>query len=384
MLAITLPLYLISTGLNPVYVGIGSASIAIGNMLLDIPGGVLLRVYGERRLMRISMITLSLSSLGMVLLTHPWILIALSIVFGGGRSLWLLSRRYVITYYIDYQYRGRASSFIGMSERLGTFIGPGIVALIIDSLGYRWVFLICFLLTITANILNIAASRLAASGQGNAYLESLDNNSRGDLAVDSPQPRMLSLIALSIAQVAVQGVRSSRSILIPIIGKSIGITDSGVSTAVSLSGALDVLSSYPAGVIMDKKGRHIAVTISFSIMAVGLFLLAISNSDILFYISTLAIGFGNGFGSGTMITIGADMVSRMRGDRGAVFLALWQFIGDLGSAVFPIAIGLTVSIWGSLAAGIAISAVSASIAIAFRSARTGNPAPERTRSSSPL
>ncbi len=377
MLAVTLPLYLISTGLSPVYVGIGSASIAIGNMLLDIPGGVLLRISGERRLTRISMITLSLSSLGMVLLTHPWILIGLSIIFGGGRSLWLLSRRYVITYYVDYHYRGRASSFIGMSERLGTFIGPGIVALVIDSLGYRWVFLICFILTIIANIFNIAASRLPASRHGDARQEGLDSSSREDLAVGSPQPRVLSLIALSIAQVAVQGVRSSRNILIPIIGKSIGLTDSGVSTAVSLSGALDVLSSYPAGVIMDKKGRHVAVVISFSIMAVGMFLLAVANSDILFYISTLAIGFGNGFGSGTMITIGADMVSRMRGNRGAVFLAIWQFIGDLGSTVFPIAIGLAVSIWGSPVASIAVSTISASIAIAFRSARIKSTTRER-------
>jgi len=369
MLTITLPLYLISAGLDPVYVGLGSASIALGNLLLDIPGGVILRITGEKIFTRISMIVISLSSLGMVLLQHPWILVVLSIIFGGGRSMWLLARRYVITYYVEYQYRGRASSFIGMSERLGTFIGPGIVALVIDRLGYPWVFLTCFMLTVIASILHITASRLPMPGNRiDGEREVRHRNHAQDLAASQNQPGLLSLAAFSVAQIAVQGVRSSRNLLVPIIGKGIGMSDSSVSLAVSISGALDVLSSYPAGVIMDKKGRHVAVMISFSIMAIGFLLLAITNNETLFYASVLTIGFGNGFGSGTMITMGADIVSRMRSDRGAIFLAIWQFIGDLGSAVFPISIGLAISIWGVSVSSAAISAISTSIVIAFRTA----------------
>ncbi|HWQ17845.1 MAG TPA: MFS transporter [Sulfolobales archaeon] len=370
MLTITLPLYLISAGLDPVYVGLGSASISLGNLLLDIPGGVILRITGEKTFTRISMILVSLSSLGMVFLQHPWILIMLSIAFGGGRSMWLLARRYVITYYVDYQYRGRASSFIGMSERLGTFIGPGIVALVIDRLGYPWVFLTCFTLTLVASIFNIAASRITMP-RDRIYddrREMRQRNHAQDHAAGSNQPGLLSLAAFSAAQIAVQGVRSSRNLLITIIGKGIGMSDSSVSLAVSISGALDVLSSYPAGVIMDKKGRHVAVMISFSIMAIGFLLLAITNNETLFYASVLTIGFGNGFGSGTMITMGADIVSSMRSDRGAIFLSIWQFIGDLGSTIFPVSIGLAVSIWGASASSAAMSAISTSIAIAFKTA----------------
>lgn len=370
MLTITLPLYLISAGMDPAYVGLGSASMSIGNLLLDIPGGILLRLVGERSLMRISMAALSLSSFGMVFFPQPWILVLLSIAFGGGRSMWLLSRRYVITYYVEYQYRGRASSFIGMSERLGTFIGPGIVALIIDKLGYTWIFLLCFVLTVMASILNIVASKIWVPKNIAENEEAVQISNTQDPGVSANQPRPVSLIAFSIAQVAAQGVRSSRSMLIAIIGKGINLSDSEISMAVSVSGALDVLSSYPAGVIMDKKGRHVAIVISFSIMAAGFLLLAITSGETLFYISTLAIGFGNGFGSGTMITIGADIVSRMRGYRGSIFLAVWQFIGDLGSAIFPVTTGLAIKIWGAAAASAAISAISTSIALAFKKTRS--------------
>ena len=123
MLSIALPLYLIARGLDPVYVGLGTAAVAIGNLAMDLPGGYLLRTLGEERLMKASLAVVALSSLGMALAPVPASVIAFAAIFGAGRSMWLLSRRYVITYYVPYSYRGRASSFIGMSERLGTFIG---------------------------------------------------------------------------------------------------------------------------------------------------------------------------------------------------------------------------------------------------------------------
>lgn len=362
MLSISIPLYLIARGSDPLYVGIGSAAIAIGNLVMDIPGGIVLGALGERILMRISMAVLAVSSAAMATLDSPLAIVILSIAFGGGRSLWLLSRRYVVTYQVPYSYRGRASSFIGMSERIGTFAGPGIMALVVGDLGYRFVFFLCSLLTIASLIPSMLGSERGYSHAG-------DRSSPHD-AGGSGSTRLnidAMFITLAIASnIAIQGVRSSRNILIALVGKAIGLGDSSIGFAASISGLLDVLSSYPAGVLMDRRGRGVTVAISFSIMSIGYALLALPRPEYLFHISTAIIGLGNGFGSGALITMGADIGSRIRGPKGAFFLASWQFIGDLGSAVFPIAVGALASACGLVITPLSISLISASIPAIFR------------------
>jgi len=366
MLSIAIPLYLIAGGADPIYVGLGAASVAVGNLLMDLPGGLFLRTLGEGRLMKISLAVVASSSLGMALTLSPTAVIAFATIFGAGRSMWLLSRRYVITYYVPYSYRGRASSFIGMSERLGTFIGPAIVAAAVAH-GYQGVFLTCSALASIAIIPSILSAKAAALQdiRGREIL----GDSPALASEEAPKLRLSVIAAASAANIAIQGVRSSRNILLAIIGKSLSMSDSSVSLAASVSGVLDVLGAYPAGLLMDKRGRSVAAAISFSIMAMGFAMLALSSTELLFYISSLAIGLGNGFGSGALITLGADIGARMEGRRGAVFLAFWQFVGDLGSASFPIIMGLVSSALGGSIASLIVSAASASIPPAFRSVR---------------
>ena len=53
-------------------------------------------------------------------------------------------------------------------------------------------------------------------------------------------------------------------------------------------------------------------------------------------LTTMALGAANGLGSGTMLTLGADLSpDRGRGE----FLGLWRFVGDGGSAAGPLAVG---------------------------------------------
>ncbi|MEM1610759.1 MAG: MFS transporter [Sulfolobales archaeon] len=374
MLSISLPLFLIASNLDPIYVGLGAAAVSIGNMAMDMPGGYLLRVLGEKRLMRISLAVVALSSLGMALLSNPWAVILFATFFGAGRSMWLLSRRYVITYYIPYSYRGRASSFIGMSERLGSFIGPAIVSMIVGY-GYQMVFIACSILASIAVIPNIFSREYHPEAVNNREAPRIDVKSHGK---EGGEPGILFLATASIANIAIQGVRSSRNILLALVGKHLSLSDSSVSIASSLSGALDVIGSYPAGVIMDRRGRDAAVAISFSIMAIGFALLAFSSSEYMFLIASLVVGLGNGFGSGVLITVGADIGSRMESGRGALFLAIWQFIGDLGSAVFPVSIGLISSLLGARASSIIIASISTLIPPMFR--RVGKGLENRPRS----
>ena len=53
-------------------------------------------------------------------------------------------------------------------------------------------------------------------------------------------------------------------------------------------------------------------------------------------LGALLLGFGNGLGAGTMMTLGADLApSRSRGE----FIGIWRFIGDGGSVGGPLIVG---------------------------------------------
>ena len=50
--------------------------------------------------------------------------------------------------------------------------------------------------------------------------------------------------------------------------------------------------------------------------------------------ATSLIGFGNGLGSGTMLTLGADLAPP-KGEGMGAFLGLWRLIGDTGHTSAP-------------------------------------------------
>lgn len=330
-----MPLYLISVGYTPAQVGIGTAAISIGTVAFDLPGISLLKRVGERALMRISLAFITGTALFMFLFINPILAILLSVIFGGGRSLWLLSRRYVISYYLDYKIRGRASSFVGASERIGIFIGPAIVAALIEISGYEGIFLIIFILSLIATLMNVISDLIIL--KHSLIKEIKPSKSLNELSFVLGKR---SLQSLTITQFLVQGIRSSRLLLIPLVGKILlGISDSAVGYALTLTGALEVIGAYPAGLIMDKKGRYINALISFIIMAVGFISLAISYNEWTFYLSSFIIGLGNGFSAGLLVAVGSDISFSMGKEQGSSFLGYWQFSGDAGSASFPVIIG---------------------------------------------
>jgi len=80
---------------------------------------------------------------------------------------------------------------------------------------------------------------------------------------------------------------------------------------------------------------------SVAILALGLCLLPLTNELYGFLAVALLTGVGNGFGSGIVMTLGADFAPA---DRRGEFLGVWRFIGDTGNAGGPLAISFLVGI----------------------------------------
>ena len=105
---------------------------------------------------------------------------------------------------------------------------------------------------------------------------------------------------------------------------------------------------------MDSWGRKFAYVPSFALQAVGMALIPSVETFWGLQLVAIFIGLGNGLGSGTMMTLGADLApERARGE----FLGLWRFIGDAGSASSPVVIGSIAEALGLVVAPLGIAGV---------------------------
>ena len=139
-----------------------------------------------------------------------------------------------------------------------------------------------------------------------------------------------------LAFVALQFIRSGRQLLIPLWGESIGLDAASIGLVFGLSSALDAAMFYPAGWLMDFRGRKWSAVPSLALLSLSLALLPLTESFWPFLAVVLLSGLGNGLGTGIVMTVGADFSPRThRGE----FLGVWRLVGDAGHAAGPFVIG---------------------------------------------
>ena len=93
---------------------------------------------------------------------------------------------------------------------------------------------------------------------------------------------------------------------------------------------------------------------SFLIQAVGIASIPLTDGFTSLAAVATLIGFGNGIGSGTMLTLGSDLAPD---NARAEFLGVWRFIGDSGNVGSPLLVGPTADLMGLTAAPFAMASV---------------------------
>ena len=139
-------------------------------------------------------------------------------------------------------------------------------------------------------------------------------------------------LTVGIGALLVSAVRASRQAVIPLWAEGIGLDAATTSLIYGLAGGIDMLVFYPAGKVMDRKGRAWVAVPSMLIMAAALMLTPLTHGALSLLLASLVIGFGNGIGSGMIMTLGADY-SPVAGR--AHFLGLWRLMSDIGSTAGP-------------------------------------------------
>jgi MFS family permease len=277
-----------------------------------------------------------------------WLLAVAMAVVGMSGAVFGLARQKYLTEAVPVAFRARALSTLGGVNRIGVFIGPFAGAAAMQFLGLAGAYWVGVVAMAAAALLSLTIPDLTTP----------EVQPGGDAG---PQPTLRSVavshagvfLSLGMGILLLSALRSSRQVVIPLWSDHLGMDATSASLIYGLSGAIDMLVFYPAGKLMDRKGRQWVAVPSTLIMGAALLLIPLTGSFVGLLLAALLIGFGNGISSGLVMTLGADFSP----DRGrGQFLGLWRFMADAGSTGGPVLLS-GVTALASLGPGISATGI---------------------------
>jgi MFS family permease len=269
---------------------------------------------------------------------------------GCGWSVWLLARLSFVTDAAPVAQRGRALSLLGGANRIGNFVGPFLGGFSAIAFGLGSAFVIQAVLALAASAVLYLAAR-EPNGYGGAPAHGT--------GVSHSVPRILRehgniFLTAGAATVAIQVLRTGRQVVIPLWGESIGLDAAQIGIIFGISSGLDMIMFYPVGVVMDRWGRKWTAIPCLLLMSAGLFLVPLTEGFGGLALVGLLTGFGNGMGSGIVMTLGADFSPAVgRGE----FLGVWRLIGDIGTAGGPVVVSAVAGVATLGVASVAAGAI---------------------------
>ena len=350
MLIPILPLYAKSFGVSYGLIGLVLAAEGLGTLVADIPAGVLLRKIGRKPAMLVGIGCVVVSALALTWARVFPELVIYRLVAGIGTAMWNISRHTYIADVIPVHQRGRAIAAFGGINRIGVFAGPAIGGAIAAAYGLRIPFLLYAGLAAIA--IMISARFIRESSTPTHLGETERQNSH---LVDVLKNHYRELVTAGSGQLFAQMIRAGRRAVVPLYAADvIGLDIRTIGWIISISAAIDMSMFYPAGVIMDRFGRKYASVPSFLVQALGMGLIPFADSFLGLLLATSILGLGNGIGSGTMMTLGADLAPR---EAMGEFLGIWRLIGDSGNTGGPLVVGGVADLLGLSVAPFVISGV---------------------------
>jgi len=332
MIATVLPLYARSLDFSYGLVGVILAGEAIGMLVTDLPAGALLRRIDRKYVMIGGALTVALSSGLLVFARAAWLLLILRVLAGMAAGLFNVSRHAYLVEAAAITGRGRAISMFGGVNRVGTFAGPLLAGTVAARFGLTAPFLLC----VVFGVLAAAVVLLCARQQDVLDAPTEAHQPATQRLVQVAYENRQLLATAGIAQLCGQGIRMGRKVVIPLVASSLGLNVQAIGVILSLSAFVDMSLFYPAGWLMDTLGRKYAIVPCFLIQSIGMLLVPLAGGFWGLLAATCVIGFGNGLGSGTMMTLGADLAPKHALGE---FLGVWRLIGDGGGLISPLLIG---------------------------------------------
>ncbi|WIB61176.1 MFS transporter [Curtobacterium sp. MCLR17_007] len=367
-----IPIAANSLGASLAIAGFVASLILVGELIGDVPSGVVVARIGERN----AMIGAALVSMvGLVVCTvapNPVVLAVGVFLVGLSTAVFALARHAYMTTAIPIHIRARALSSLGGVFRFGYFVGPFLAAGVIHLTGTTqsafWIHIVCCL----AAAVTLLVLRDPATGVRGLRRPSRASRPDGDTVGDATdtgailvqqeshglfrtirQNRSV-LLRLGSGAGLIGAMRAGRQVILPLWAVSVGMDDATAALVIGIAGAVDFALFYTSGQIMDRWGRLASALPCMLGLSISYFLLAWSghlDARVGWFVG-IAVGMSlaNGVGSGILMTLGADLAPR---GNPAPFLGAWRFTGDFGQAAAPLLIsGITAVASIAIASGV--------------------------------
>jgi MFS family permease len=322
--------------------GLMLALLGVGQILGDVPAGALAARVGDRRAMLIAAGIAVVTLLGCALADTLTELALCVTATGATNAVFILARQAYLTEVIPEGLRARALSTLGGMSRIGAFAGPFIGAVVVHGRPVRAVYWLALVCAVVAGLVVLLVRDVADPAEAH-------ERRRAPVSVRSVLTRHHRIfLTLGIAVLLVASVRATRQTVLPLWADHLGESPSTTSVVFGLAGLVDTLTFYPSGKIMDRAGRLWIAVPSMLVLGLTQAALPFTGGLVSLTVVAMLMGFGNGIGSGILMTLGADVAPpAVR----AQFLGIWRLCSDSGSAAGPLVVSAAAGL-GSLAAGI--------------------------------
>ena len=356
MLAPTIPAKVDIIGGTAFIIGLAVGARGLGEAIFAIPTGHIINKIGNKKVMLVGMVGISISSL-IAGLSQNNINMYISLLFLGiFYGFFSLSRHSFMTQLVPIPKRGKAFSRFGGINRIGWFCGPVIGGFTAGILGIDIPFFLVSIVSLLTGFIVFFNQDPKIPENNQIYTQKKTENLLKNLSQNK-----YSITFAGSAHFIMQFLREARHVIIPIFAFQIGLSVEELGLIQSLSAAVDMSLFYPVGIIMDRFGRKWTSVPSMFLLSAGFFLMPISSSFVTLLMAGVLLGLANGLGSGAMLTLGSDLAPKKNPSS---FLGTWRLIGWSGnsaggptsgaiSQLFSLNIAtLTVGLIGILGSGI--------------------------------
>ena len=304
--------------------------LAVGAAITGVPAGMAASRFGHKPIM---VVGLALAALGAVALAMTSSLVLMGLAafsFGIGNGIWTLGRLTYMSDAFPIESRGRAVSTLGGMFRIGMFVGPALGGFGAVSIGREPTLLAM------AGVLAVCCLLIARALPHTATTPGEPTRNPYRVVTRVISKHRHTFATVSVAMWALSLVRNGRMLLIPICGTLMGLEASETGLIKSVGAFADMLLFYPAGLLMDRRGRKWTAVPCLLTISIGVLLVGSADSYAGLLLGAIVAGLGNGMGTGINMTLAADFSPR---EGRADFIGVWRLISGTGSAMSPFIMG---------------------------------------------
>ena len=346
----------LAVGASPAQAGFMLAVLGVGQVLGDLPAASLAERIGDRHAMLVAA-TVAIGGLVACFFSRSLIVLGVGLLLiGTANATYYLGRQSYLAEVIPVGMRARAMSTLGGSHRLGLFIGPFVGAAAIGAFGLRAAYVVAMISATTAAfVLLVIPDVPVPEGQPLTVRGTI-----GSRRMFAGNRRLF--LTMGVAIVAVSAVRAARQTVLPLWSQHLGMSAAQTSLVFGIASAVDVAMFYPSGQVMDRFGRLSIALPSMTILGAAMMLLPLTAGTLSLTIVAMVMSFGNGLGSGIMMTLGTDAAPL---DGRVRFLSIWRVFSDSGNAAGPVVMSIVATFAGLAAGIVAIGSVGLVAAVAL-------------------